>query len=283
MALIMEVMKTIAHPVGELLVWLEDTYEVSTNETIAKWHELTGMKITITETGDVSHNEVQSLDVDSTKSPKSNKKIPKTKDVCQHIFLSGQKVGEQCTTKPKGGAVYCSAHKPKNSVKSAKGAKAPKKKEVKKEEKIDSEFGSDTEPEEKPVKASKEPKKSTKKEKVPKKPEPIVEPERNEDEWTEDSDCEPILKSVKYSDAYMDEKEANMYKDKEKYRKKPKVVEPPKPVVEESDDDLSEPQKPVKPLLKKKNVKNGPVKPSKKAYETDEEALDKDLNLSDDE
>lgn len=271
----MEIMKTIAQPIGELAVWLEETYQVEASETIAKWHELTGMKITIKESGEVSHDEVQSLNVDSTKNVKS-KKIPKTKDVCQHIFLSGQKVGEQCTTKPKGGASYCSAHRPKDSVKSTKEAKTPKRKEVKKVEKIDSEFGSDSEQEEKPVKVSKEPKKSTKKEKVvPKEqPKPVI----DDDDMTSDSDGEPISRAVKYSEAYMDEREANL--DKEKYRKKPKPVVAP--LVVESDDDLSEPQKPVKPLLKKKNLKNGPVKPSKKAYDTDEETLDKDLNLSDD-
>jgi hypothetical protein len=271
MALIMEIMKTIAQPIGELAIWFEETYQVEASETIAKWRELTGMNITVKE-GDISHDEVQSLNVDSTKNVKL-KKIPKTKDVCQHIFLSGQKVGEQCTTKPKGGASYCSAHRPKDSVKSAKSAKTPKKKEVKKVEKIDSEFGSDSEQEEKPVKVSKEPKKSTKIEKVvPKEqPKPVIE----DDDMTSDSDGEPISRAVKYSEAYMDEKEANL--DKEKYRKKPKPV-----VVESDDDDLSEPQKPVRPLLKKKNLKNGPVKPSKKAYETDEEVLDKDLDLSDD-
>ena len=266
----MEIMKTIAQPIGDLAIWLEETYQVEASETIAKWHELTGMKITLKD-GKVSHDEVQSLNVDSTKNGKS-KKIPKTKDVCQHIFLSGQKVGEQCTTKPKGGgASYCSAHRPKESVKSTKSAKTPKKKEVKKVEKIDSEFGSDSEQEEKPVKVSKEPKKSTKKEKVVEQPKPVI-----DDDMTSDSDGEPISRAVKYSEAYMDEREANL--DKEKYRKKPKPVVP----VVESDDDLSEPQKPVKPLLKKKALKNGPVKPSKKAYDTDEETLDKDLNLSDD-
>jgi hypothetical protein len=263
MALIMEIMKTIAQPIGELAVWLEETYQVNVSETVAKWHELTGMNITVKE-GEVAHDKVQSLDVDSTKNPKSSKKIPKTKDVCQHVFQSGQRVGEQCVTKPKGGATYCSAHKPKDSVKSAvKGVKVPKKKEVKKA--IDSEFESDEEAE-KPIKVAKEPKK-IKKEKVVV-PKPVV------DDMTSDSDGEPISRAVKYSEAYMDEKEANL--DKEKYRKRPTPVVAP---LVESDDDLPEP---VKPLLKKKN-KNGPVKPSKETYDTDDETLDKNLNLSDDE
>jgi hypothetical protein len=222
-----------------LAVWFEETYQVEASETIAKWHELTGMNITVKE-GEVSHDEVQSLDVDSTKNGKS-KKIPKTKDVCQHIFLSGQKVGEQCTTKPKGGASYCSAHRPKDSVKSAKSAKTPKKKDVKKVEKIDSEFGSDSEQEAAPVKVVKK----SKKEKVEKAPQKR---QKKITDMTEDSDSELETKAEEDSD----------------------------------EENLSEPQTPVKPLLKKKALKNGPVKPQKKAYETDEETLDKDLNLSDD-
>lgn len=255
----MEIMKTIAQPINELAIWLEETYQVEADQTIAKWHELTGMNITVKE-GKVSHNKVESLDVDLTKNVKS-KKIPKTKDVCQHIFLSGQKVGEQCTTKPKGGASYCSAHRPKDSAKSPKGTKTSKKREVKKVEKIDSEFGSDSEQEVKVQELKK-----TKKEKIAIK-EPVIE----DDDMTEDSDGEPISRTVKYSEAYMDEQEANM--NKEKYRKPKPVVAP---VIESEDDE--EPQKPVKPLLKKKKS----VKPQKKAYDTDEEALDKDLNLSDD-
>jgi hypothetical protein len=258
MALIMEIMKTIAQPIGELAVWLEETYQVDVSETVAKWHELTGMNITVKE-GEVTCDEVQSLNVDSTKSPKSNKKIPKTKDVCQHVFQSGQRVGEQCVTKPKGGATYCSAHKPKDSVKSAvKGTKVPKKKEVKKA--IDSEFESDEEA----PKVQVEPKKS-KKEKVVV-PKPVI-----DDDMTSDSDGEPISRAVKYSEAYMDEKEANL--DKEKYRKKPNPVTP----LVEFDDDLPEP---VKPLLKKK-IQKGATKSEQ--YDTDDETLDKNLNLSDDE
>jgi hypothetical protein len=168
-------------------------------------------------------------------------------------------VGEQCVTKPKGGATYCSAHKPKDSVKSAvKGTKVPKKKEVKKA--IDSEFESDEEA----PKVQVEPKKS-KKEKVVV-PKPVI-----DDDMTSDSDGEPISRAVKYSEAYMDEKEANL--DKEKYRKKPNPVTP----LVEFDDDLPEP---VKPLLKKK-IQKGATKSEQ--YDTDDETLDKNLNLSDDE
>jgi hypothetical protein len=229
MALIMEIMQTIAQPISELAIWFEETYQVDSSETIAKWHELTGMNITVVGK-EVSHDEVQSLDVDPTKIHKS-KKIPRTKskDICQHLFLSGKKIGEQCTTKPKGGASYCSAHKPKDSV-TKDSVKAPKKKEIKKIEKIDSDFGSDVE-DEKILKIKS-------KKKVPKEPKKVE----------------------KLDDELITEIEANDYSD---------------------DGDDSEPQKPVKPLLKKK-VKKGQVKPSKKQYDTDEEILDKNLNLSDD-
>jgi hypothetical protein len=261
MALIMEIMKTIARPISELAVWLEDNYQIEKSETVAKWRELTGMNITITE-DEVSHDEVQSLDVDSTKRNKT-KKIPRTKDVCQHIFMSGQKVGEQCTTKPKNGASHCSAHKPKDSVKSSKGTKAPKKKEVKKVETIDSEFGSDSEIESS-VKAVSEPKEVKKSKEVKK-------PKKSKKEKDEK---EPL------------KKEKTTKEDTEPEDSDDGELKAQKQLVEDSEDEnLSEPQKPVKPLLKKKNLTNGHVKPksTKKVYDTDEEALDKNLDLTDDE
>jgi hypothetical protein len=217
MALIMEIMKTIAMPIGELALWLEETYQVDINETIGKWGELTGMKITVKEN-------VTSCGEETVETIKINKKIPKikTKDTCQHTFLSGQKVGEQCTTKPKNGAAYCSAHKPKDSIKSTSSTtKKSKKKEIKQVDKIDSEFESDCD--KVPVKEKKaSSKKSTKK-------------------VSGDTDLEN-------SDV---------------------------------DVEVSEPEI-AKPLLKKKSAKK-PTKKSKKSYNTDEEHIDKELNLSDEE
>lgn len=230
MALIMEIMKTIANPIGELAVWLEETYQVEVSETIEKWYELTGMKISVNIEGEVTHEKVESLDVNLTDNPKTNKKIPKikSKDVCMHIFSNGQKAGEQCTTKPKGGAQYCSAHRPKDSVKSAK--KAPKKKDVKVDH-IDSEFESSNE-------------------EVPKEPKKIKE--------------KKVTKKQKKSEDNSDDEV-------------PQVAQK-----EDSDNEgLSEPETPVKPLLKKK-VKKAQTKPSKKYYDTEEEILDKDLNLNSD-
>lgn len=210
MALIMEIMKTIAQPIGELTMWLEKTYNVPSSETIAKWHSLTGMNITIKDTS-ASCEPVDTMDVPTTKTTKKN--IPKTKDLCQHIFVVGAKAGEQCTTKPKGGATHCSAHK-KNSVVKDKTTKTKAKKErVKSVEKIDSDFDADTEEEVKPKKN-----KSEKLKKVEKKPKEAV----------VDSDFGPS--------------------------------------------DGEEGNGPVKPLLKKKG---------KKVYNTDDEILDDDLDLSD--
>jgi hypothetical protein len=206
MALIMEIMKTIAQPVEELARWLEETYQVETIATIDKWRNLTGMTINLDcAVGDCA---VTSEEVQVQSSTKFSKKIPKTKEVCQHIFLSGQKAGEQCTTKPKNGATHCSAHKPKSSVKSVKSnaEKPSKKKEGKKVDAINSDFESENE------KVEKRPKKTTK-----------------------------ITK-------------------------------------ESSDLELSEPEAPVKPLLKKK-IKG--ASKTTKQYNTDEEYLDGDLDLSD--
>ena len=236
MALIMEIMKTIATPIGELALWLEETYQVNIDETIGKWGELTGMKITVTE------------DVISCDEVKINKKIPKTKtkDTCQHTFLSGQKAGEQCTTKPKNGAVFCSAHKSKDkdSIKSTSSTttkKIPKKKEIKQ---IDPEFESDSDIVAPPPKEKKVPKKSKEnldaEAKVPKKSKKAsggdrAGPEARDGE--ENSDAEAIM---------------------------------------------SEPEEIAKPLLKKKSALPAKKK-SKKSYTTDEEHIDKELNLSDEE
>jgi hypothetical protein len=216
MALIMEIMKTIAQPIGELTMWLEKTYNVPSSETIAKWHSLTGMNITIKDTS-ASCEPVDTMDVPTIKATKTTKKnIPKTKDLCQHIFVVGAKAGEQCTTKPKGGATHCSAHK-KNSVVKDKTTKTKAKKErVKSVEKINSDFDADTEEEKVEVK----PKKN--------KPEKLKKVEKKPKEAVVDSDFGPS--------------------------------------------DGEEGNGPVKPLLKKKG---------KKAYNTDDEILDDDLDLSD--
>lgn len=154
MTLIVEIMKIIAIPVGEWASWIQETYGVSTDETLAKWKELTGLNIIVKED---ENEEVEPVTVEIGGSTSKTSMRIKSKETCQHIFVSGKKTGEQCTTKPKNGAMYCSAHKPKDktSIKSEKKAKTPKSKEF-----IDHEFGSDSEAEE--AKKAKEPVKKTK-------------------------------------------------------------------------------------------------------------------------
>lgn len=257
----MDIVKIIAQPIAELAVWLEETYQVDVTETIAKWHELSGMKITVKD-NEIIPEPVQSLDVDSTSRNGSSKKIPKTREVCQHIYHSGQKVGEQCTTKPKGGAIYCSAHKPKESatksvVKDKK--KVPKKKEV---EKINPEFQSDD--------------------------------EKVEDEPNKEENNKIEIDNEKGEDEPKKEKKIKQKEVKDKIKKKNKIVltddsdaenEPQNDKKKvEFDNDTSEPETPVKPLLKKKTSKKPVAKPvDDKHYNTDEEALDKNLSLESDE
>jgi hypothetical protein len=115
MALITDVMKTIANPVNKLILWLEETYKVDRDETMAKWFDISGMKITAGEVADISGTKSEVKGEYSSATPKS-KKIPKTKALCQYTFTSGQKTGEQCSTKPKGGADFCSTHRPKTDT-----------------------------------------------------------------------------------------------------------------------------------------------------------------------
>lgn len=196
-----EIMVIIARPLGRLVCWLEKNYNVDRSEIYTKWKDLSGIDIVTEEEED--EDDRQSIS-NSTTPVKLNKKIPKTKKVCQHIFLSGQKAGEQCSTKPKGGASFCSAHRPKNSV--VKDTKKPKKKINCKGE---------------------------------------SEPESHFKVLSKKADTSP---QIAYS----------------------------------SFEDLSEPEN-IKPLLKKRAL-NSEVPKSiniSKEYNTDDEPLDEDLNLSD--
>lgn len=247
MSLIMEVMQSIANPIGKLALWIEETYQVDRTETTAKWRELTGMNIT-----DIK--EVDEVGV-MVETKKNKLKIPKTKDVCRHIFLSGQKTGEQCTTKPKGGAAFCSAHKPKDSVKSTTTKKQQKQQKEVKQVDINPEFeSSDEEEKEKPSVKKVSKKKNTTVKKVSKKPK-----KTSGDTDLEESDIDKVVKKPKKTSGDTD--------------------------LEESDiDDLLESQTVVKPLLKKKSSAKTKVSKKKQdEYNTEEEHVDKELNLSDEE
>jgi hypothetical protein len=258
MALIMEIMKTIADPIAELSVWIEETYNVDSSQIMSKWRELTGMNISITN-GQVSHDKVQSLEVDSTTSPKS-KKIPRTKDVCQHIFMGGQKVGEQCSTKPKGGASFCSAHRPKDSVtksskdKEIKSTKKKEKKEVK-QSVIDPEFNSDSDGEKDHLM------KATHKKTVSKK--------KVNNNTDVDSDGEIVYAQ-------------NSPKKEKPSRKKKNTV-----VVDDSDNEVVEPKQSTKKDLDSEDEPTTPVKPllkkQIKSKGSSEAKLDKNIDLTDEE
>jgi hypothetical protein len=276
MTLIMNIMTTIATPIGELALWLEETYQVSINETIGKWEELTGMKITVSE-NEISHNEVESM-TSVVDAKKLNKKIPKTKtkDTCQHTFLSGQKVGEQCTTKPKNGAVFCSAHKPKDkdSIKSNSSAakKSSKKKEIKQMDKIDPEFESDSDKEEKVVKATDEKKKKK-----------VVTPKKSAKKVSGDTDLENSDDEIPVMSEPEEIAKPLLLKKKVVPAKKSTKKVSGDTDLENSNDEIQPPETEEEELLKLKKKKKSSVKKNKKNYNTDEEHIDKDLNLSDEE
>lgn len=248
MTLVMEISKIIAQSASELFVWLEETYNINIDETAAKWSELTGMNITI-RSG--SEPELKNAKVTKNKSESKGKKIPKIKDnkdldahLCQHMFQIGAKAGEQCSKKPKDGS-FCTAHtkKAKTSVKS--GKEEPKKK---KEKVVDHEIDSNFES------ADDDKKKKSKPKSKKKSP-----PKEDELSKTDDSEEEvPLkLKKLKIGIDPITGKKITISSE------------------EETDD---EPTVKPTPLLNKKNKgKKPPV------YDTDDEKIDTNLNLSEDE
>jgi hypothetical protein len=197
MALIMDFAKTIAQPIGELAVWLEETYNVDRTQVSQKWSELTGMKLVIQDeeedaVGTVSAAGRRSASVSSTASSKA---------ACKHVFMVGEKKGQQCTTKPKNGAEYCSAHKPKKPKDSesnvADEVEKPKKKS-KKDETTEDEAEkpkkkSSTKSKEEDSKTAKKPKKAAKKE------EELVPLSEEESEEEIPKSVEPLLKKKPFS------------------------------------------------------------------------------------
>jgi hypothetical protein len=70
------------------------------------------MKVTM----DKNCEEVADQNVTISLASASNQKVsgpPIVSGLCQHIFLVGNRKGQQCTTKPKGGNNKCCAHKTK--------------------------------------------------------------------------------------------------------------------------------------------------------------------------
>jgi hypothetical protein len=107
MAFVNDFLKSLAIPVCDLADWLEKDHNIPIIETIKKWNEITGMKVTT----DKNCKEV----VDQTVSVvRSNQKSASSNlNQCQHVFLVGNRKGQQCSTKPKGGNNKCCAHKTK--------------------------------------------------------------------------------------------------------------------------------------------------------------------------
>jgi len=246
MTLVMEISKIIAQSASELFVWLEETYNISIDETAAKWSELTGMNITIR---DGSEPELKSAKV-TKKSESKVKKIPKIKDtkdldvhLCQHMFQIGAKAGEQCSKKPKYGS-FCTAHtkKAKTSVKSGKEEPKKKKEKVVDHDEIDSNFESADDKKKKSKSKSK--KKS---------------PSKAELSNTDSEEEVPLkLKKLKIGVDPITGKKTTISSE------------------EETDD---EPTVKPTPLLNKKSKGKKPPM----AYDTDDEKIDANLDLSEDE
>lgn len=108
MAFVNNFLKALTMPIGDLAKWLEEEHQVPAADTIEKWNELTGMKVTMEEDNSVDCEDVE----DQTINIEKNQKIVTNTLVCQHVFLTGLRKGQQCTIRPKDGD-RCSAHKNK--------------------------------------------------------------------------------------------------------------------------------------------------------------------------
>jgi outer membrane biosynthesis protein TonB len=108
MAFVNNFLKALTMPIGDLAKWLEEEHRVPAADTIEKWNELTGMKVTMEEDNSVDCEDVE----DQTINIEKNRKIVTNTLVCQHVFLTGLRKGQQCTIRPKDGD-RCSAHKNK--------------------------------------------------------------------------------------------------------------------------------------------------------------------------
>jgi hypothetical protein len=108
MAFVNDFLKSLAMPIGDLAKWLEEEHRVPVSDTIEKWNELTGMQVVVNDTTTCEEVEEQTVNICKKTVPKNNTLVSTT---CQHVFIAGNRKGQQCTTKPKGGNDRCSAHK----------------------------------------------------------------------------------------------------------------------------------------------------------------------------
>ncbi len=218
MAFVNDFMRTLALPIADLAKWLEVEHQISVSITIAKWNELTGMKVTVDENSASCDNvEDQTINVKKVvkKAADTTNAAELDPILCQHVFIAGQRKGQQCSTKPKGGKDRCSAHKLKIKANSDGSDEEPVAKKSPK----------------KPVAAKKSPKKPAAKKSPPKKKSsPKKSDDEDEDFNSEDDFSEPARKVPL----------AN---------KKPEIH-----AMSDSEDDFSEPARKV-PLANKKKVK----------------------------
>lgn len=183
MAFVNNFLKNLTMPLGDLAKWLEEEHQVPVVDTIEKWNELTGMNVTIGDDEAFDCEDVVDQTIDLNK-----KELDA--NVCQHVFRTGNRKGQQCTIKPKGGSDRCSAHrkkdekedKPKKEKKPKKGRKQAVK-NLPSKEFLDSEDESDLKKEvpPKPVKSKK---------KAPKNDSDADESERQDSHAISDSDAE---------------------------------------------------------------------------------------------
>lgn len=271
MTLVMEISKLIAQSASELFVWLEENYNVDIGESTAKWSELTGMNITIRDGSDFE--DVKEVKV-KTKKSKESKKIPKIKEsdlqkeLCQHILQSGAKTGEQCPKKPRNG-LYCSAHKKLN----AKNEEEPKKqKEVNKE--IDANFESDDNKKKKakkPVEVKKTPKETAKEEKAK------VKSKSTSKTIKKSSKVSPSKEESDNSDSDNSVHDEEAIKLLKELRTGFNAATGKKIIIDTDQSDSGDDEPTLRPtsLLSKQK--------SSAKYDTDDEKLDSNLNLSEDE
>ena len=168
MAFVNNFLKNLTMPLGDLAKWLEEEHQVPVVDTIEKWNELTGMNVTIGDDEAFDCEDVVDQTIDLNK-----KELDA--NVCQHVFRTGNRKGQQCTIKPKGGSDRCSAHRKKGRKQAVKNLPS--------KEFLDSEDESDLKKEvpPKPVKSKK---------KAPKNDSDADEPERQDSHAIYDSETE---------------------------------------------------------------------------------------------
>jgi len=114
MAFVNNFLKTLAIPLGDLAKWLEEEHNVPVLSTIEKWNEISGMNVTINDTGATCADvENQIITIGSKTVVKSAVSTPLDSTLCQHVFIAGNRKGQQCNIRPKKGNDRCSAHKKK--------------------------------------------------------------------------------------------------------------------------------------------------------------------------